>query len=272
MKNFFSLARIYDILIIFFTIGITFIISHFFPQVAIIRVPLSFVLLFLFPGYILCEILFFKSHLILLNRVVISIVFSICIVVFSTLILYWLGVILTADSILLCITLITLLLSTICLWIRKDASVEELPAFKRFIYGLSRGYSRLDKVILGGISLILVLVFTLVVLNFSIKEGGEQYTEFFLSSVDKKAVSILSNDLIISLTNYERSKSSYKLTIKGDNYYKEVNVGDIKDEGSWSYHLNLSPDLKNSKEILFSLFINGSSQPYRQLHLYNSNP
>jgi uncharacterized membrane protein len=259
------------------------VLSHLEPIgiLAAIRLLLALPVLFFFPGYALSVALFARrGQLGWIERLGLSIVFSLAMTVFCGLALYATNIAIDRFSLLIALALLSALWS-----IASVARRIALPSDEVFIPPFALLAGRQARAIGGRSRFTLAAIITLVALNFSavayalLAAGpAEYYTEFSAlnpeSGKSDIQAALAERDhygLTVTVGNRENRTRSYELRISGDNgYTASIPIAMLDPGASWKREvqipLHLSQPLGHVQLDLFA--DHEPAKPYRELHIW----
>lgn len=240
-----------------------------------LRLLLAVPVLLLLPGYALTVLLFAKAGQVnWIERLGLSLAFSVAAVVFTCLGLFFLGTPLGGQSILLGIVCVNGLLA-----VGSIVRRYSLPQAERFepwagwrLSALGNGPDRITAV---GIALVIALGLGAVWYSMTNGTSREWLTEFAVAtdgSTNGGAVALNTSgsyNLTLSVTNREESEQSYSVRVLADS--RKVWSSDSVTLGpgeNWRGQVSVpARAVMKSGLIRLELWLPGVSTPYRELHM-----
>ena len=240
---------------------------------------LGMVFLLLFPGYTVMATLFPNKHTIrMLERIVVSIVISISLVILIGLVLNFTPWGIKLTSIYTSVSIIIIILSGIALFRRN-----RLPKFDRFTLNIKikvpdwSQSSRFSFMLSLGFILIIIASISTLVYIIPQPKSQAAFTDFYILGSEgrmddypKELVLGESVELTLGIENHENQDVMYNvIMITNDNEKQIINSLLLSDGQTWSHLFTLEASRPgNNQKVEFKLYKVDVPEPYLSLHLW----
>lgn len=205
-------------------VATTLLVLTIIGDTSIVRFIIACSLIFFIPGHLITNILFRKPYkLSRLEKIVVSVFFSICLVVIGGLILDISPYNIDEESVVLLLVYSTLLLSSLELIIRlaSNTNLHE-PLHLRTKQGLVHAYDNIRKRPLRGVILLAsAIIIVIMMFNIFVMPGYDPHTVLYIKNQEGSSIWPIEHsmsyqigqeiDLVVGVVNHERKDMQYEL-------------------------------------------------------------
>jgi uncharacterized membrane protein len=264
-------------LILILILSLSISLTVYVIPIQFLRIPLGLVYLFFAPGYSLATTLFYgRRALDNVERLIVGLGLSIATVSLIGFLLSYTPWGLTLDSILISTLALVLFNCTLTAYTRHKGSNQDASITQPNSHIINRRNTKpLDKILSALLTLSATVAAGILVYAIVVPKTGERFTEFYLLGPNGLAgdypLEIIASEpavLIIGVVNKEHSEVQYRIERVGNENSQQLAIFQLAHEERWEQPYSIALTEPGTHKILFLLYRDDDTDPYRSLHLW----